>query len=286
VTALLVGFDSAWTPTNSGALVGVLCRKDGTFRELGPPQPATFGEGERVILQWQTDEAPTSTVVLLDQPTIVPNATGQRPVENIVGSPVGLRYGGMQPANTSKTAMFGPNAPIWSFLKRFGGSANPLGPLADTMVIETYPVLTIIALGWTLPDLSKQDRPAGRLPKYNPERKTFSPEDWRHVCERASAAFREFRLTGIVEWINNAGRLSEPHKEDQDRLDACLCLLVALQLAEGRDCLMVGNLETGYIVVPHGTSVHAELDARCEETGRVPAAWTRILQLKNLLGIW
>jgi predicted RNase H-like nuclease len=283
---LLVGFDSAWTPQNKGGLVGILQTTSGNVLELNPPCVVDFPEAQSLISKWQVELGPKSTIILLDQPTIVPNVSGQRPVENIVGSVVGLRYGGMQPANTSKTAMFGPNAPIWSFLKRFGGSANPVGPLPDTMVIETYPVLTIIALGWTLPDLSKQDRPAGRLPKYNPERKTFSPEDWRHVCERASAAFREFRLTGIVEWINNAGRLSEPHKEDQDRLDACLCLLVALQLAEGRDCLMVGNLETGYIVVPHGTSVHAELDARCEETGRVPAAWTRILQLKNLLGIW
>ena len=37
MTTLLVGFDSAWTPNNSGALIGVLRLDDGTFRELGPP---------------------------------------------------------------------------------------------------------------------------------------------------------------------------------------------------------------------------------------------------------
>ncbi len=47
-------------------------------------------------------------------------------------------------------------------------------------------------------------------------------------------------LTGIIQWIENAGRLSEPRKEDQDRLDACLCLLAALYLAEGKKCLMSG----------------------------------------------
>ena len=30
---LLIGFDSAWTPNNSGALIGVLRMDDGTFRE-------------------------------------------------------------------------------------------------------------------------------------------------------------------------------------------------------------------------------------------------------------
>ena len=38
MTTLLVGFDSAWTRTNSGALVGVLRLDDGTFDELGPPR--------------------------------------------------------------------------------------------------------------------------------------------------------------------------------------------------------------------------------------------------------
>jgi len=52
MTTLLFGFDSAWTPTNSGALVGVLHRDDGTFHEFGPPRIADYGEAEAVILQW------------------------------------------------------------------------------------------------------------------------------------------------------------------------------------------------------------------------------------------
>jgi predicted RNase H-like nuclease len=89
----------------------------------------------------------------------------------------------------------------------------------------------MIALSWALRDLSKQARPAGRLPKYNPERrKTFSLLDWQHVCGRAHGAFQERKLTGVAEWIDNAGRLSNPTKPDQDLLDACICLLVALHL--------------------------------------------------------
>ena len=103
------------------------------------------------------------------------------------------------PANTSKTEMFGPNAPMWPFLNRFGGSANPMAPVAGTMVIETYPVLGMIALGWTLPDMSPQSRPAGRLPKYNPDRrKNFSLPDWRYVCGRASDEFKDRTLSGTL----------------------------------------------------------------------------------------
>jgi predicted RNase H-like nuclease len=140
---------------------------DGTFRQLGPPQIVDYPKAESVILKWQAELLPTQTIVLPDQPTIVKNATGQRPVENIVVSAVSLRYGGMQPANSSKEEMFGTGAPIWRFLARFGGPADPLAPVVNTRVFETYPVLAMIALSWALPD----SRPAGRLPKYNPERK-------------------------------------------------------------------------------------------------------------------
>jgi predicted RNase H-like nuclease len=280
VTTLLVGFDSAWTLTNSGALVGAIRFNDGTFHGLGTPQIVNYREAEVVILKWQAEQVPTATIVMLDQPTIVKNTAGQRPVENIVGSPVSLRYGGMQPANTAREEMFGKEAPVWPFLTRFGGPADPLEPIADTRVFETYPVLAMMALGWMLPD----SRAAGRLPKYNPERKrTFSISDWRYVCGLASGAFNDRGLSDIVQWINQAARNPSPRKSDQDGLDACLCLLVALYVADGKDSLMVGNRQTGYIVVPYGAGLRAELDARCSQTGRVPSEWVRAFKTYSSL---
>ena len=60
----------------------------------------------------------------------------------------------MQPANTSRTEMFGPAAPISPLLTRLGGPANTREAVDGTAVIETYPVPAMIALGWTPPDLS------------------------------------------------------------------------------------------------------------------------------------
>lgn len=275
---LLVGFDSAWTPNNSGALVGALRTEDGTHQELGVPQVADFYEGQKVLLEWQAQLKPKVTIVLLDQPTIVKNAAGQRPVENIVSSSVSLRYGGMQPANTAREKMFGQGAPIWEFLKRFGGAANPLTPLEGTQVFETYPVLAMIALGWTLPG----PRPSGRLPKHNPQRrKTFLPSDWQHVCRQVSGAFRERNLLTLVQWVDKVTESHRPSKRDQDALDACICLLVALHLAELRDALMVGDMNTGYIVVPYGNELCAELAARCQRIGREPSDWVRPFRLSR-----
>jgi predicted RNase H-like nuclease len=147
-------------------------------------------------------------------------------------------------------------------------------------VIETYPVLAMIALNWTQPDLSPQGRPAGRLPKYNPDRnKTFSPLDWQYVCGQASVAISDRGLKEIVQWIDGIALKAPPHKCDQDGLDACICLLVALHLAEGKDCLMVGDLQTGYIVVPDNVQLSDELATRCNKTDRVPSEWVQKFRL-------
>jgi predicted RNase H-like nuclease len=214
-------------------------------------------------------------MVLIDQPTIVKNAEGQRPVETIVSSVIGARYGGMQPAYTGKAEMFGCGARIWPFLTRFGGAADPLVRSTGTRVIETYPVLMMISLGWMLPD----SRPGGRLPKYNPDRRaTFSRSDWEHVCIRARDAFIARGVAGTSQWLDQMALIQAPRKSDQDRVDAVLCLLVAMYLASGEECLMVGDQETGYIVVPHSLSLCEELERRCGSTGHLASDWVRVLR--------
>jgi hypothetical protein len=61
-------------------------------------------------------------------------------------------------------------------------------------------------------------------------KKTFSNWDWQHVCARMADAFSERGLMEIVRWIDGVAQKTSPRKSDQDRLDACVCLLVALWL--------------------------------------------------------
>lgn len=182
MTILIVGFDSAWTPHNEGAIVGVIKDNDGRYSALGPPVTANFARAEELIAAWHDFHPTDLTLIMLDQPTIVRNSTGQRPTENLVASPVSLRYGGVQPANTTRKGMFDEAAPVWGFLDKFGGAANPFElKNCGVHVLETYPVLAMIALDWVLGDT----RATGRLPKYNPVRKkTFDKADWKHVCQR------------------------------------------------------------------------------------------------------
>jgi predicted RNase H-like nuclease len=144
-------------------------------------------------------------------------------------------------------------------------------------VLETYPVLAIIALGWTLPD---KERDAGRLPKYNPERrKTFAIADWAHVCRAASMKLAAEGAPDLAAWAESAATKSKPVKGDQDQLDASICLVAALHLAKRRHALFVGCCATGYIVVPDSEVLRNELERRCAELGRESTSWVRVFRL-------
>jgi predicted RNase H-like nuclease len=274
---LLVGFDSAWTPGKRGSLVGAVMGLNGAIQELEAPAPANFAEGTKTIQRWQRDHAPSRTLILLDQPIVIPNSRGQRPVEHLVASPVGRRYGGVQPANTSRMDMFGVDAPLWPFLATFGGAADPLQPLTSTHVLETYPILTMIALGWTLPD----QRATGRLPKYNPGRKaSFQLDDWSHVCRAAANLASAQGFPELASWLTAAAHEKNPTKAQQDGVDGCICLFAAAHLASGKDGVLVGDVQTGYIVSPYGESLHEELTVRCSATGRDPRTLVRQFRLR------
>lgn len=271
MSKLLIGFDSAWSAANQGAVVGVIRHDNGEFQPLGLPFLANFDAAEHAILTWQAAYTFERTIILIDQPTIVRNVKGQRPVENIVSSLVSKRFGGMQPANTGRLGMFDDGAPIWPFLDRFGGPSEFLSCPRHTEIFETYPVMTIIARGWVLDD---DRRPSGRLPKYNPVRRsTFRTSDWAYLCGKLSGFFKERGVTEIADWIESIRYLESPRKSDQDRLDACLCLLVAIEMATSENCMVIGEQKSGYILTSSSEVIKTELTQRCVKTELDPTKW-------------
>jgi len=273
---LLVGFDSAWTARNTGGLVGLLFHDDGRYETMGPPISVNFNDAETIIHEWQTKYPFHKTLVLVDQPLVVKNISGQREVESIVGSSVSLRYGGMQPANKRRTGMFDDDAPLWKFTENFGNSLG-VGSLGSSCcLIETYPVLTLIALELVRADI----RPNGRLPKYNPARKSFQQNDWDFLCARIADFFDKPDVRDVCNWLRNQSG-KKPNKKDQDGLDACICLLVAMHIAEGKSCLQIGNSESGEIVVPYLETLATELRERCARINKDPGEWVMTFRLAS-----
>lgn len=239
------GFDSAWTGNNLGACASII-EEDGRLTLEGPFN-VSFGEA---LTRLKKHNIPgTYHLLAIDQPLIVPNATGKRPVERAVSHLVGHCGGGVQPSNRGKANMFGSNAPIWSFLQNFGGDLDPArspNQSQGIFVIEVFPAIGNLGL------IDKYFT-RRRMPKYNPDRRnTFSIDDWKDLCAEIGSLFSQLGIQAGSAWCARASSLTSPNKADQDNLDALICALHALRWATHgfSASAMVGDLVSGYMVIP------------------------------------
>lgn len=264
----IIGFDSAWTDKQSapGAICAIMF--DGPKPvAFHAPKLATFDEALDFITRVQSPDG--ATLVALDQPTVVPNQTSMRPVERVAASLVSWLGGGVQPSNRGKIGMFCDRSPIWRFLDRLGAIEQPektRTAASGLHLIEVFPALALPSL-----------EPAfyGRLaaPRYNPDRrKTFKLGDWQRVAAAAACQFRELGTEDAAQWCDAETARDKPRKADQDRLDAMLCLLVAMwwRLRPRDQSMLIGTLDTGYMVVPASSDVRSRISAVALERG-VPA---------------
>ena len=241
-----VGFDSAWTGKNPGGIVYATFEK-GRLLTLPDPKLVCFDEAA-CIIKWLRDEC-QYVLVAIDQPTLVPNCTGMRPVERVAASLISRLRSGVQPANRGKREMFGPDAPIWKkFLERIGARQNP--PAARSAkdglhLMEVFPALALPALE---PAIMGRKWAA----RYNPKNKKFSLCDWKLVASAVRRHADGLHLKPLSRWASEAAKLTAPQKKDQDRLDAAICLLIALYWRRApEDCsIVIGDSETGYMVTP------------------------------------
>jgi predicted RNase H-like nuclease len=81
----IIGFDSAWTDNikAQGAVCALVIASDGTV-SFQPPRHATFDQALAFIEA--EGRACDTCLVALDQPTIVPNETGSRPVDKVAAA--------------------------------------------------------------------------------------------------------------------------------------------------------------------------------------------------------
>jgi predicted RNase H-like nuclease len=264
-TFSIVGFDSAWTdkPKAPGAIGIIRSNSEGRL-SLVEPQLASFAQALQII----KDEAQDTDLCLvaIDQPTIVPNQSSLRPVDRIAGSLISWIGGGVQPANRSKIGMFDDNAPIWRFKDALGAVEDPeatRNASTGLYLMEVFPALALAGLNRTFCDRLKG-------PRYNPERrKTFQLAHWHNVVETIKGFGTLAAVEQIETWCNITRSLPFPKKADQDKLDALICSLVGLHWLVGQreQSMMIGDLETGYMIAPAIDGVHNRIAAKAKEMG-------------------
>jgi predicted RNase H-like nuclease len=252
-----IGFDSAWTdnPKAPGAVCAVGIEKGVAIR-FHPPRLTSFDQAFTFIENIRSDDG--NTLIALDQPTVVPNLTSMRPVERVAGSLVGWLGGGVQPSNRGKLGMFCDASPIWRFLTALGAVEDPeKARVANDglYLMEVFPALALASL-----DAGFFGRLCG--PRYNPDRrKTFRVDDWVRVAEAAAQQAHALGCEEVAGWCRSTGKIVQPRKADQDRMDSVLCLLVALhwRLRAREASLLLGDLATGYMVLPASPKVRQYL---------------------------
>lgn len=265
----IVGFDSAWTDKVSapGAVCAIRVLGDsGTVFE--PPRLATFAQALDFIRAERMSA--DRVIVALDQPTIVPNQSGSRPVDKVAGSLVSWTGGGVQPANRSKLGMFDDNAPIWHFKSELGAIEDPEASrsAADGLhIIEVFPALALTSL---MP--AHCGRKLGA--KYNPQRRrSFCLDHWSGVVGCAAEFGQANEVGGLSAWAQAHAAASAPRKSDQDLLDAALCAMIGYLWLFGlrSQLLQIGDLHSGYMVTPAIGEARRRLLAAAQLRG-VPAS--------------
>ncbi|MFW7267239.1 DUF429 domain-containing protein [Gluconacetobacter sp. Hr-1-5] len=254
---IYIGFDSAWTdnPKAPGAICAVGI-ENGHPTSFHAPRLVSFDQALAFIQTVRTESG--ITLVALDQPTIVPNAAGMRPVERVAATLVSWLGGGVQPANRGRSGMFCNASPIWRFLTALNAKEDPEEArlaASGLYLMEVFPALALASLG---------DGFFGRLnaPRYNPARaKTFRVADWVRVTACAAQQARLLGCTELAEWCRAAGKSVRPRKSDQDKLDAALCVLIALhwRLRRREASLLIGDRCSGYMVLPASPPVREYL---------------------------
>ncbi|WP_181705310.1 DUF429 domain-containing protein [Chthonobacter rhizosphaerae] len=255
---VIVGFDAAWTdhPKKPGAICSVRFQ-GGRCTAFHPPRLVSFGEGLAFIEEVEVKGVPV--LVALDQPTVVPNATGSRPVDKIAATLVSWIGGGVQPANRSKLGMFDDEAPVWQFLEALGAIQHPeeaRTASSGRYLIEVFPALALTGL-----DSSFFGRLAG--PRYNPERrKTFQQDHWRRVLVAVSAEARRLGCEAVADWLPvlDVEPVRKPH---QDLTDAVICLLIGIRwrLEPRESSIVIGCTDRGYMVAPVTPPIYDRLSA-------------------------
>lgn len=117
-----VGFDSAWAGKKPGGIVWTSF-EFGEFNCCTTPRLTSFDDAATLIQK--LDGIHDYVLVAMDQPTVVPNTEGLRPVERVAGSLLGKLNSGVQSTNRSKPP-FNDDAPVWRFLSQISARECPL----------------------------------------------------------------------------------------------------------------------------------------------------------------
>jgi predicted RNase H-like nuclease len=235
------GVDLAWGQRNRTGLAVL----DQTGRLVESASVRTDDEITDFVDRYPTD----TLVAAVDAPLVVPNETGRRPCEALVGQHFARFGAGAYPANRGNSHFIRPRGAV--IAERLGWDMDPSVRPADgrRACIEVYPhpaMVSLFSLEYVIPYKVKRGREVpelkdayvrllddieeacGGLLELSASRR------WSELRATAASATRKYELNAI-----------------EDEIDAIFCAYLAFLWANKPEQMMVlGDYASGYIITP------------------------------------
>ncbi|MCB2411707.1 DUF429 domain-containing protein [Demequina sp. TTPB684] len=228
-----VGIDLAWGERNATGLAAV--------DASGQLVDSATVKSDDEITAWLHTIAPHPVVVAVDAPLIVPNLTGQRVPETLIGRAFG-KYGASAHTSNKGKAYFNPPR-AETLAERFGWNTDPATATGQgaPVCIEVYPHPALVGL-FALP----------RRILYKKGRDRRAGFDLLATCLESVP---ELRLAESTRWHEIRRIIASPRPGDlnriEDEIDAILCAHLAWLWHQRPGALQVyGSVDVGYIVAP------------------------------------
>jgi predicted RNase H-like nuclease len=237
--ALWVGIDLAWGTRNPSGLTMLEWREDG-LAEVEPTQLVyTDEEICRVIAE---QDAGNTLVIAVDAPLVVPNLTGERPVEGEMRRRFARCHAACHPANRRLLGEPPRGERLCAMLaERFNVQLAPAPPVrqACRVAFEVYPHAAMVRL-FHLPRILEYKARSGRDMAYR-----------RGQMQRYVGLLKQLPVPKLYlpDWLSEVPETPAGLKRFEDRLDALFCAWLAAR-AWWYGGEVLGEAHTGTIWLP------------------------------------
>jgi predicted RNase H-like nuclease len=243
-----IGLDLAWSPRNpTGAAV---IRGDARGGALVDAR--LLGDLGEIVAYVARHAGDGPALVAVDAPLHVPNSTGRRPAEALLGQVFRAYDAGAHPANRGlpafRSGVRGEQLVAALATLGIAHDRTTIEAGATTrQAIEIYPHPAMVALFGLEKTLKYKARPKRSLATRQAAWRTYR----QHL---AGLAHTDPPLYGLAAWLEvDVDQLSGRRlKDHEDQVDAIMCAYIALYAFRwgAARCRAFGTLEDGYIFTP------------------------------------
>jgi predicted RNase H-like nuclease len=242
---LIVGIDLAWGEHNRDGI----CLIEASSRRAFV-RAIAHTLGDEALLSWlskRTDSAPV--ILMVDAPIVCPNTSGSRPVDKLTHRLFGQFHAGCYPANSTRCSR---PARLCKLLVDAGYTVGWKLDTAHRLVCEVYPHPAMIRL-FGLARIVKYKR--GPVAKQRREFRKLQ----RLLIRCLANEFPRLELSAEAKEL----LVSRWTKPVEDKADALFCALIGYHhyIYQGRQSEVLGDLNTGFILVPKPRVGRGEFNA-------------------------